>query len=228
ALRRLGTAERRRVSGWYFPSKMQALGVTVPDLRGVSRSLRASLKKADPKEVIALAKQLIATEIFEARAVAYELLDRRADVWRALGAKGIEAMGKGNDNWGSVDHYGTIVAGPAWREGVIADTDVIRWARSRDRWWRRTALVATVALNKKARGGAGDPKRTLAICELLVDDRDDMVVKAMSWALRSLGERDAPTTKRWIDEHEPRLAKRVLREVRTKLTTGRKTSRHLR
>ncbi|HUS10646.1 MAG TPA: DNA alkylation repair protein, partial [Pyrinomonadaceae bacterium] len=66
-----------------------------------------------------------------------------------------------------------------------------RWARSKNRWLRRTALVSTVPLNNKARGGRGDSERTLMICEMLLDDRDDMVIKALSWALRELSKRDA-------------------------------------
>ena len=45
------------------------------------------------------------------------------------------------------------------------------------------ALVATTGLNVRNRGGYGDPQRTLMIATLLVDDHDDMVEKAMSWAL---------------------------------------------
>lgn len=60
-----------------------------------------------------------------------------------------------------------------------------------DRWvWRRAVSVSTVPLNMKSRGGIGDPQRTLAVCDLLIADRDDMVVKALSWALRELAERE--------------------------------------
>ena len=50
------------------------------------------------------------------------------------------------------------------REGQVADALIQRWARSKDRWWRRAALVSTVALNIGARGGQGDPARTLMVC----------------------------------------------------------------
>ena len=42
------------------------------------------------------------------------------------------------------------------------------WARSRDLWWRRAAMVSTVPLNNKARGGNGDVLRTLKVCKMLV------------------------------------------------------------
>jgi 3-methyladenine DNA glycosylase AlkD len=84
-------------------------------------------------------------------------------------------------------------------------------ARSGDWCWRR-ALVATVPLR--------DSKRTLAICGMLIDDRHDLVVKALSWALRAMSKYDAKAARAFIGEHRERLAARVIREVGNKLTTG--------
>ena len=74
-------------------------------------------------------------------------------------------------------------------------------------------------------GGTGDAHRTLAICALLAGDRDDMVVKALSWALRELGARDPAAVREFLTAHESELAARVLREVRNKLDRGLKNPR---
>ena len=63
------------------------------------------------------------------------------------------------------------------------------------------------------------------MCRALVDDRDDMVVKALSWALRELAKRDPTSVVRFLQEEDERLAARVRREVRAKIETGRKTPR---
>ena len=55
-----------------------------------------------------------------------------------------------------------------------------------------------------------------------MDDHDDMIVKALSWALRSLIVWDRNGVARFLHEHDARLASRVKREVRHKLVTGRK------
>jgi 3-methyladenine DNA glycosylase AlkD len=114
---------------------------------------------------------------------------------------------------------------PAYREGRISQSELARWARSEDRFRRRAALACTVALNTKARGGHGDAPRTLAICDMLLSDRDDLVVKAMSWALRELAARCPYETVHYRDQHETELARRVVREVRNKLTTGKRSGR---
>jgi 3-methyladenine DNA glycosylase AlkD len=85
--------------------------------------------------------------------------------------------------------------------------------------------VSTVALNVGARGGHGDTERTLAVCRLLADDGDDMVVKALSWALRALAGRDPTAVRAFLDTHQDKLAARVRREVEHKLRTGLKSPR---
>ena len=82
-------------------------------------------------------------------------------------------------DWGTVDAFGTILAGPAWRVSALGDDVIAGWARSEDRWWRRGALVSTVALNVPAleprpgvlarvelavpaHQGGEDPRRALA------------------------------------------------------------------
>ncbi|MEO8453153.1 MAG: DNA alkylation repair protein [Gemmatimonadota bacterium] len=90
------------------------------------------------------------------------------------------------------------------------------------------AVVATVPLNVRAQGGRGDVPRTLAVCRLVVTDRDDMVVKALSWALRSLVPWDRSAVEGFLAEHGERLEARVRREVGNKLRTGLKSPNKVR
>jgi 3-methyladenine DNA glycosylase AlkD len=128
-------------------------------------------------------------------------------------------------SWGDVDTFACYVAGPAWRAHQVPDAEIVRWARSRDRWWRRAGVVSTVPLNTKARGGTGDPARTLAICRLALGDRDPMVTKALSWALRELAKRSPRDVEQFLREHDARLPALVRREVGSKLRTGLKAPR---
>jgi 3-methyladenine DNA glycosylase AlkD len=137
------------------------------------------------------------------------------------------ALGQGIQSWGEVDCFASSVAGPAWREGNIPTRLIHSWTRSADQWWRRAALVSSVPLNNRARGGNGDAARTLGVCRLLVRDRDDMVVKALSWALRELSKRDRSAVEGFLEQHAERLAPRVIREVTNKLRTGLKNPRRV-
>ena len=216
----VGTPERAAHAAGYTPSALRFLGVAVPDLRRVLRPTVVEARKWPVERTLALVAALHGAGVFEGRAAAYELLEAVPKARRALGEAELAALAEGNDNWASVDTYGCGVAGPAWREGQLSDARVEAWAASPDRWLRRTALVCAVALNLKSRGGTGDTPRTLAMCERLAADRDDMVVKALSWALRELGERDPAAVIAFLERHA--VAARVRREVETKLRTGTK------
>jgi 3-methyladenine DNA glycosylase AlkD len=195
------------------------------DLRAVRRELSGRVAAAPAREVVALALRLVEGDGFERRFLAYEVLNQHRAALASLDAADVERLGQGMDSWAAVDTFGCYVAGPAWRERQIEDGRVAAWAASPDRWWRRAAMASTVALNCRARGGRGDTARTLAVCSLLVADRDDMVVKALSWALRELAKGDPAAVEGFLAEHEVRLAARVRREVGSKLTSGLKNPR---
>jgi 3-methyladenine DNA glycosylase AlkD len=159
------------------------------------------------------------------RGMAYELIENHKGAFERIGEEELLDLGRGIDSWWSVDSFARTLSGPAWLHGQIEDDVVHGWARSEDRWWRRAALVSTVALNVRSKGGYGDAERTLAVCRMLVDDRDDMVVKAMSWALRELVGHDPDAVRVFLSEQGDALAARARREVRNKLDTGLKNPR---
>ena len=224
-LRAHANPERKRVAVTYFPTAMEVIGVSVPDLRAIARDVTRRLRGAPAEDVLALVEALIDANTFEGRQAAYEVLARHPAAMAALETERVERLGRGIDNWASVDAFAVTIAGPAWRTGQLDDDAVQRWAKSPDRWWRRAAVVCTVALNQKAHGGTGDTARTLAICEIVAGDRDDMVAKALSWALRALSVVDREAVVAFLDRHGPELPSRARREVGSKLATGLKSGR---
>jgi 3-methyladenine DNA glycosylase AlkD len=195
------------------------------DVRVVRRGLSRELRRSSERAVIALANRLVARDTGFDRFLAYEILSSHRSALAKLGRADLRRLGRGMDSWGDVDMFACYVAGPAWREQQVGDAEIARWARSSDRWWRRAAIVSTVPLNSRARGGNGDSARTLAICRLALDDRDPMVVKALSWALRELSKRAPADVELFLEEHGERMPSLVRREVRSKLQTGVKTPR---
>ncbi len=225
ALRAFTDPERQRVTSGYFPTTMEILGVSAPRMRTVLRQLLKDLKGETPKRVLDLGWLLRSEGTHEGRQVAFELIERRGDARALLGAEEVRRLGQGNDNWASVDAFSCYISGPVWREGQLSDKEILKWARAEDLWWRRTALVSTVPLNMKSRGGTGDPDRTLMICRELVRDGEPMVAKGLSWALRALIPVDRGRVHAFLEEHQTDLPSLVKREVRTKLETGRKNPR---
>jgi len=207
-----------------FISEVRALPVdNTPNVRKVRRAYSRRIRYASGAYVLDLGRVLLREH--GARWLACELIRFHKAAFAAVGEAELIEFGQGIDSWHSVDSFARTLAGPAWLRGQVPDELIHRWARSDDRWWRRAALVSTVALNMRSQGGTGDVPRTLAVCHMLANDHDDMVVKAMSWALRELVVHDPDAVRAFLSEHENALAARVKREVRNKLTTGLKNPR---
>lgn len=190
------------------------------ELRQVRREFSRRLKDAAPHVVIELAVLLLDAPRTDYRFIAYELINYHPGALAHLNAWQLEQLGRGIDSWGDVDCFAVFLAGPVWRERRVPTSLIHGWARSADRWWRRAALVSTVPLNSKARGGTGDAYRTLQVCRLLEHDRDPMVAKALSWALRELAKRDPRAVREYLAGRKEVLPALVLREVNNKLKTG--------
>lgn len=220
-LRKHTNRARQAATQGYYPSAMENLGVYAADLRAVARAMRPALKGQPASLVLRFARAVLALNTLEGRQAAYELLAWHKAARESLGCADLEALGRGMDNWASVDCFCCELAGPAWREGRLKDADIARWARSGNLWWRRAALVSTVPLNLAARGGKGDTPRTIAVCKRLAGDTEPLVAKALSWALRALAPRDAAAVRSFLAGH-PGLPSLVRREVSRKLATGRK------
>ena len=205
-------------------AQLDQVASNTASIRALRKRISKQLIAIDRNTLLSVAHELIQHARF-GRFVAYELVKHHERTLSSITRTEIEELGHGMRHWGEVDTFSCYLAGPAWRMGLIAETVIQGWVRSRDWCWRRAALVSTVPLNAAAHGGKGDTKRTLAICRMLVDDRDDMVVKAMSWALRTLAMRDAQAVRRFLADHPGELGARVIREVNNKLMTGLKNPR---
>ena len=213
-------ARRAFLSGSYAPTLLHWLGVPVPAIRTVAADLAKRIADAPPGFIIDLALALSERDSIEGRQVGYELIERRPDALALVHAPTATRLGRGNDNWASVDAFAMSVTGPAWRLGALTDRDLVSWARSADEWWRRTALVSAVALNTRSRGGQGDTRRTLLVCRAAVRGVTPRLGKALSWALRSLVRHDASAVQQFLTRHGETLPALVCCEVGRKLTTS--------
>jgi len=83
-------------------------------------------------------------------------------------------------------------------------------------------LVASVHLNS---GGTEYGEWTLGQVDRLIDERDPMITKAVSWSLRQMIKHQASDVETYVDSRADRMAALPRREVRNKLNTGRKSGR---
>jgi 3-methyladenine DNA glycosylase AlkD len=222
AFRGMADEERKRRSEGYAPTAMEVIGISATQLRAVIREMRRRYAGWTEQQWLAFCQALVDRSIFECQAFAYEVIGRDEKLLRALDRQQLKGLMKNLDNWGSVDQFGVGIHGILWRRGVVTDGDIVALLESDNHWMRRLAVVSTVALNLKSRGGTGDTERTLRVCEAVAGDRHDMLQKALSWSLRELSKRDPGAVSEFLQKHHQILAGRVIREVNHKLRFGTK------
>lgn len=177
------------------------LGIRVPVLRKVARELRAAPLSA--------VLELLRSPLHEERLVAlFILVDQFARgtpaAQQRIFSEYLKHVPKHVNNWDLVDASAHLIVGAHLEQrdrGVLYEL-----ARSPHLWSRRVAIMATFWLLK--RGSFDD---TFALAELLLDDRHDLIHKAVGWMLREVGNRDAAAAERFLRRHCRRMPRTMLR-----------------
>ena len=139
ALRTLANPERAAGMAKYHKQKRQVLGLTNPQINDLTKEWRQSL---DVEARVALASDLWATDIFDARLAAAKLLTQariRPDdqAWQLLASWTPEF-----DSWAIADHV--CMAGQKRVTAAPERLDEVEtWTTSEHMWTRRAALVIT-------------------------------------------------------------------------------------
>jgi 3-methyladenine DNA glycosylase AlkD len=93
------------------------------------------------------------------------------------------------NNWDLVDLSAERIVG-TYLDGTDR-APLYRLARSKSLWERRISILATFRDIKR-----GNPDHTLALADVLLADRHDLIHKAVGWMLREVGKRCSPDTLR--------------------------------
>jgi 3-methyladenine DNA glycosylase AlkD len=108
------------------------------------------------------------------------------------------------NNWDLVDASAREIVG-----GYLADRSrrpLDRLASSSSLWERRISIVATHYFILR-----GEFADTVRIAERLLDDREDLIHKAVGWMLREVGKKDQPTLESFLRRHGRVMPRTALR-----------------
>lgn len=114
------------------------------------------------------------------------------------------------NNWDLVDRAAPYVVG-----GYLFDKSrepLYKLAKSKNIWERRTAIVVTYFFIKN-----GDVDDTFKIAEILVDDPEDLIHKAVGGWLREAGKKDPQRLINFLDIYAAKMPRVMLRYAVEKL-----------
>jgi len=205
-------------------TSLEIIGVGAPGLREVVKDWIAAHPGASWDEKLALIEALWTASSLEERALALLLLDSHQRRIADLTWDHFDRWRQGLDSWGTTDGLGGLVYSP-WLAADFERREKTLWRliTDKDMWSRRLALVATVPLNRKA--ATAIPDLTFELIDRVKDERDPMITKAVSWALRALVKTHKARVAAYVDANQSQLAALGVREVRNKLRTGLKSGK---
>jgi len=176
-------------------------GVTVPAIRKLVRKYRG-LPLKDTAEIV---QSPVHEERLLALLILVEKYRRGDDATRKHIYRLYLRNTRSINSWDLVDLSAEHIVG-AW----LADRDkkkLYRLAGSKSLWERRIAILATFHDIKR-----GIPDHTLALADVLMQDRHDLIHKAVGWMLREVGKRcSADTLREFLRTRYPFMPRTMLR-----------------
>jgi len=182
------------------------IGVRVPEVRRVAKEF-ASLSPADLND-------LLDSAVHEHRFAALAVMVGQFQAASKAGDEGererlvefyLSAMRRGRiNNWDLVDSSAEYILGEYLYDRPR--DQLARLAKSGIVWQRRIAILSTFAFIKR-----GDATTTLAVAEVLLEDKHDLIQKAVGWMLREVGKRvDREVLVAFIETHAKRMSRVTL------------------
>lgn len=180
----------------------QFIGVSSPDVRKVARQYKdISLDEIE---------SLLHSPIHEDRLCALIILVNQNNKANPEAQKAIVKLYIVNlhyiNNWDLVDLSAHYILGKAIYDGIQFKDILDTLAHSPILWERRVAIISTFYFIRK-----GNIDDTLRLSKILLSDKEDLMHKAVGWALREAWKKDAYRVEAFLQENYPYIPRTTLR-----------------
>jgi 3-methyladenine DNA glycosylase AlkD len=196
ALKAVASEEVADSHARFFKERPKLLGINTPTLRKIAKEFLDLPLDAISK----LLKSSYQEERFLALIILCHRYKKEAESTYNYYLKHLDYI----DNWNLVDVSAHEIVG---RYLMEKDKSLLKeLAASSNMWHRRVAIVATWAFIKKGR-----VQETGVIAELLLDDPEDLIHKAVGWMLRESGKKDLAFLEKFLHKHHQKMPRTMLR-----------------
>jgi 3-methyladenine DNA glycosylase AlkD len=186
-----GSAPHAEGVQWFFKEEIKSRGWYTAELRKVAvRFRRTILKERGLEFLVQVADKLFSGRVLEEKVFAVFLLQTMVADLGESEFRLFESWLARITSW--ADHDGLVhyLIAPMIAAEPRRAANVFRWAKSRNRWYRRAACVALI---QGTRQKMFFPE-IVRLSNMLFSDEDDMVQKGLGWLLRETTKADPKKT----------------------------------
>lgn len=177
---------------------------------GVRMGQVFELAKAFSAMPVSELAKLMDSPIHEARAGAMSIMDKESRNKKITEARLKEIFDLFIKKIDRVNNWDLVDLGTLYMTGrYLFDKPrkiLYKMARSKNIWERRTAIISTTYFIRQ-----GDIDDTMAIAEILVNDKEDLVHKATGWMLRFACGKDQKRVLAFLDKYAATMPRTLLR-----------------
>jgi 3-methyladenine DNA glycosylase AlkD len=196
----------------YFKSTevLHFLGISAPKAREIEKRIYEAVRQEwSVAEALRFADTMIRNRHLEAKGIGILLLSRYAREFDEDLLPTVHGWLEAGlcSNWASTDSLSTIVLTPLLRRHPRHLADLKAWTGSECLWIRRAAAVSLTPLARR-----GEHLETAyAVAAALLDDREDLMHKAVGWLLRECGKTDSARLEAFLLAQGGRIPRTALR-----------------
>jgi 3-methyladenine DNA glycosylase AlkD len=207
-LKQGGSAAHAQGVQWFFKEEIQSRGWYTGDLRRAAVGFRRQiLKEYGTGFLLPVADKLFSGHMLEEKNFAVLLLEGLTERFGDREYRMFEAWLPRISSWADHDALVHYLIAPMIAAKPTRVSRVFRWAKSRDRWFRRAACVALIQGTRQKKFFP-EIKR---LSDQLLSDEDDMVQKGLGWLLRETAKADSKRTVPYLMRIRQRAPRLVLR-----------------
>ena len=210
-----GSAPHSEDVQWFFKEEVKSRGWYTAELRKVAvRFRRAMARERGMDFVVHVADKLFSGSYLEEKVFAVFLLEKQTHLFGEKEFKLFTSWLDRVSSWADHDALAHYLLAPMVYAKPTRCREVLRWAKSKNRWRRRAACVALI-LRPEQKKFFGEIVR---LSEQLLPDQDDMVQKGLGWLLREMAKADPKRTIPYLMTIRSRAPRLVLRTACETLT----------
>jgi 3-methyladenine DNA glycosylase AlkD len=208
-LKRAGTAKRAKWDKTYLKSELVFYGVTLPELHRVVREYVKEHPELDRRALRAIALGAFKAKKHDLRSAAIGIVDRKHALLEDRDLPWLLDLVDASNTWAHVDWLAIGVIGDVYARFPASKRWLPLWAKQKNFWIRRTAILAQ---HDELKRGKGDWPLFTRLADTMLEEKEFFIRKAIGWVLRETSKKRPKLVYDYLLLRRDRVSGLTLRE----------------